>query len=79
MARGKKHTPEQIITLLRQVEVAVANPKAIVTQLEFAEPPCLAGPIRKKLLLLDRRQCRGSVLDFLALMASRDFRPKRGY
>ena len=25
MARGKKHTPEQIVTLLRQVEVAVAN------------------------------------------------------
>jgi hypothetical protein len=27
MARGKKHTPEQIVTLLRQVEVAVANGK----------------------------------------------------
>jgi hypothetical protein len=27
MARGKKHTPEQIVSLLRQVEVAVANGK----------------------------------------------------
>jgi transposase-like protein len=25
MARGKKHTPEQIVSLLRQVEVAVAS------------------------------------------------------
>jgi len=28
MARGKKHTPEQIVTLLREIEVAVANGKA---------------------------------------------------
>jgi hypothetical protein len=27
MARGKKHTPEQIVNLLRQVEVAVADGK----------------------------------------------------
>ena len=27
MARGKKHTPEQIVSLLRQVEVGVANGK----------------------------------------------------
>ena len=27
MARGKKHTPEQIVSLLRQVEVGVANVK----------------------------------------------------
>jgi hypothetical protein len=27
MAKGKKHTPEQIVGLLRQVEVAVANGK----------------------------------------------------
>src|SRR5271156_1760980 len=27
MARGKKHTPEQIVSLLRQIEVAVANGK----------------------------------------------------
>jgi len=28
MARGKKHTPEQVVSLLRQVEVAVANGKS---------------------------------------------------
>jgi hypothetical protein len=28
MARGKKHMPEQIVSLLRQVEVAVANGKS---------------------------------------------------
>src|SRR5664279_864674 len=27
MANGKKHTPEQIVSLLRQIEVAVANGK----------------------------------------------------
>ena len=27
MTRGKKHTPEQIVSLLRQIEVAVANGK----------------------------------------------------
>jgi putative transposase len=27
MAKGKKHTPEQIVSLLRQIEVAVANGK----------------------------------------------------
>lgn len=27
MARGKKHTPEQIVNVLRQIEVAVANGK----------------------------------------------------
>jgi hypothetical protein len=27
MAKGKKHTPEQIVNLLRQIEVAIANGK----------------------------------------------------
>jgi hypothetical protein len=27
MARGKKHTPEQIVNVLRQVEVSIANGK----------------------------------------------------
>ena len=27
MARGKKHSPEQVVNLLRQVEVSVANGK----------------------------------------------------
>ena len=29
MARGKKHTAEQIVNLLRQVEVSVANGKDV--------------------------------------------------
>jgi putative transposase len=29
MARGKKHTADQIVSLLRQIEVAVANGKTI--------------------------------------------------
>lgn len=29
MARGKKHTAEQIVNLLRQVEVEVANGKTL--------------------------------------------------
>ena len=28
MARGKKYQPEQVVNLLRQIEVAVANGKA---------------------------------------------------
>jgi hypothetical protein len=35
MARGKKHTPEQIVNVLRQVEVVIANGKT---------PP---APVRK--------------------------------
>ena len=27
MARGKKHTPQQIVNVLRQIEVAIANGK----------------------------------------------------
>jgi len=27
MARGKKHTPEQVVNLLRQIEVSMANGK----------------------------------------------------
>ena len=30
MARGKKHTAEQIVNLLRQVEVGVANGKTLL-------------------------------------------------
>jgi hypothetical protein len=35
MSRGKKHTPEQIVSLLRQIEVAVANGKT--TALAYKE------------------------------------------
>ena len=33
MARGKKHTAEQIVNLLRQVEVGVANGKNVAASL----------------------------------------------
>jgi putative transposase len=40
MARGKKHTPEQIVSLLRQIEVAVANGKTTPSACrEKAESP----------------------------------------
>jgi len=30
MARGKKRTPEQVVNLLRQIEVAIANGKTVL-------------------------------------------------
>jgi hypothetical protein len=39
MARGKKHTAEQIVNLLRQVEVGIENGKRIV---------CARGDSRRK-------------------------------
>jgi putative transposase len=37
MARGKKHTPEQVVNLLRQIEVAVANGKTTAVACKEAE------------------------------------------
>jgi putative transposase len=37
MARGKKHTAEQVVNLLRQVEVGVANGKRLAQACEEAE------------------------------------------
>ena len=37
MAKGKKHTPEQIVSLLRQIEVAVANGKTAPVACKEAE------------------------------------------
>ena len=37
MARGKKHTPEQVVNLLRQIEVAVANRKTTAVACKAAE------------------------------------------
>ena len=37
MARGKKHSPEQVVNLLRQVEVAVANGKTTSLACKEAE------------------------------------------
>ena len=37
MARRKKHTPEQVVNLLRQIEVAVANGKTTSQACKEAE------------------------------------------
>jgi hypothetical protein len=37
MARGRKHTPEQVVNLLRQIEVAVANGKTTALGCREAE------------------------------------------
>jgi len=37
MARRKKHTPEQVVNLLRQIEVAVANGKTTSVACKEAE------------------------------------------
>jgi hypothetical protein len=39
MAKGKKHTPEQIVSLLRQIEVAVANGKTTAIACRKAGSP----------------------------------------
>src|SRR5271165_4040675 len=72
MARGKKHSPEQIVSLLRQIEVAVANGKTTglackrgfdhgANVLPLAERVWRAasgpGPRLGKLLSPERRRC----------------------
>jgi putative transposase len=37
MVRGKKHTAEQVVNLLRQIEVAVANGKSMAQACKEAE------------------------------------------
>ena len=37
MTRGEKHTPEQVVNLLRQIEVAVANGKTTAVACKEAE------------------------------------------
>ena len=39
MVRGKKHSPEQIVDLLRQIEVAIANGKRTPQACKEAEQP----------------------------------------
>jgi hypothetical protein len=39
MARGRKHTPEQVVNLLRQIEVAVANGKTTAQGCKEAGSP----------------------------------------
>lgn len=52
MAKGKKHTPEQIVSLLRQIEVAVANGKRDAKiHVEFRT---LGGPTNRGVYIQDR-------------------------
>lgn len=46
MTRGKKHSPEQIVNVLRQIEVAIANRNRHrwpAKKLELSNRPTIAG------------------------------------
>lgn len=40
MGKARKHTPEQIVNILRQIEVAVANGKTHPLATEAEVPSC---------------------------------------
>ena len=48
MARGKKHTPEQIVNVLRQIEVAIANGKATPLAVRASTPSCATSSLTEK-------------------------------
>ena len=56
MARGKNHTPEQIVSLLRQIEVAVANGKTTVQASK-------EGLITEQTCYRWRKECNGLQVD----------------
>lgn len=56
MARGKKNTPEQIVSLLRQVEVAVANGKTTAQD-------CKEGAITEQTYYRWRKEYGGLQVD----------------
>ena len=56
MARGKKHSPKQIVSLLRQIEVAVANGKT--TGLA-----CKEASITEQMYYLWQKECGGLQVD----------------
>jgi hypothetical protein len=56
MVQGKKHTPEQIVRLLRQVEVAVAIGKT-------TPAACREGAIAEQAYFRWRRKCGGRQVD----------------
>jgi len=56
MTRGKKHTPEQIVNVLRQVEVAVANGKT-------TPAACREGGITEQTYYRWRKDCGGLKVD----------------
>jgi transposase-like protein len=56
MARGRKHTPEQIVSLLRQVEVGVANGKTTLAA-------CREGGITEQTYYRWRKEYGGLQVD----------------
>jgi putative transposase len=56
MARGKKHTPEQVVNLLRQIEVAVANGKTTAVA-------CKEGEITEQTYYRWRKEYGGLQVD----------------
>ncbi len=52
MARRKKHTPEHVVNLLRQIEVAVANGK-------MTSQPCKEAEIREQTYYRWRKEYGG--------------------
>jgi putative transposase len=56
MARQKKHTPEHVVNLLRQIEVAVANGKTTLQ-------PCKEAEIREQTYYRWRKEYGGLQVD----------------
>ena len=56
MARGTKHTPEQIVSLLRQIEAAVANGMTTPSA-------CREGGITEQTDYRWRKECGGLQVD----------------
>ena len=56
MARGRKHTPEQVVNLLRQIEVAVANGKTTAVA-------CKEGEITEQTYCRWRKEYGGLQVD----------------
>ncbi len=64
MAKGKKHKPEQIVSLLRQIEVAVANGKTT--------PNCLRkGGITERTYYRWRKEFAGFLAPKTSILSSR--------
>jgi hypothetical protein len=63
MGKAKKHSPEQIVNMLRQIEVAIANGKTTPTagKPELPNRRFIAGvgtPFRPGRIRRDKRLCR---------------------
>ena len=56
MARGKKHTPEQVVNLLRQIEVSVANGKTTALACKEAGSPSRRTTVGARMRRAERIQ-----------------------